>query len=269
MLLRMPRFNMSPDESRAIVNYFAAVSRSTNPGAGVTWPYVNIEQKQPDYWERRTAQYVQRLKDRKQLDARLKEMKPIWDAQAKKELEEAKAGLETLKKAAEEARTKKAPDLADRQKAVSDAEARIKAMEEQAGKGDHANLRKRWETHEAYAQDAFKLLLDKDVSCIKCHDVGKLQSESPQGPNLAYMSERLRPDWTEWWISHPNRMFPYAPVMPQNFPNEPNYAKKQDLFVGSGLDQIRAVRDVLLDMPRLSELPGIKAQTPGGTGGGK
>ena len=30
MVLRMPRFNMSPGEARALVNYFAAVSKVRN-----------------------------------------------------------------------------------------------------------------------------------------------------------------------------------------------------------------------------------------------
>src|SRR3989442_1139671 len=50
LYLRMPKFNMSPDESRALVNYFAAVAKVTNPGAGVTYPYLTIDQRDPDYW---------------------------------------------------------------------------------------------------------------------------------------------------------------------------------------------------------------------------
>ena len=52
MLLRMPKFNMSPEESKAIVNYFAATARSTNPGAGVTFPYLTIDQREKGFWTR-------------------------------------------------------------------------------------------------------------------------------------------------------------------------------------------------------------------------
>ena len=45
MLLRMPKFNLSPDEARAVVNYFTAVARLSNPGAGVTAPFVEVPQK--------------------------------------------------------------------------------------------------------------------------------------------------------------------------------------------------------------------------------
>ena len=61
MVLRMPKFNMSPEESRALVNYFAAASRITNPGAGVTYPYVTIDQRDEEYWKRVNQTYVARL----------------------------------------------------------------------------------------------------------------------------------------------------------------------------------------------------------------
>ena len=38
-VLRMPKFNMSKDDARALVNYFAAVERMHNPGIGLTFPY--------------------------------------------------------------------------------------------------------------------------------------------------------------------------------------------------------------------------------------
>src|SRR5262249_10364748 len=38
MLLRMPRFNMSDDDARTLVNYFAAVDRRHNPGIGLEYP---------------------------------------------------------------------------------------------------------------------------------------------------------------------------------------------------------------------------------------
>jgi mono/diheme cytochrome c family protein len=270
MMLRMPRFNMSPEESRALVNYFAAVSKTTNPGAGVTYPYVAIDQRDDDYWVRQTKRYVQRLKDAKKLDERLKEMKPIWEAAVKKELAEAEAALPAAKKAVEEAKAKSAPDAADREKAQKALEERIKGLKDRMEKGDFSGRRQRWESREAYAADAFRLLTNRDL-CLKCHSVGKLEIEGPQGPNLALSAERLRPEWTEQWIAHPRRLFTYTPVMPQNFPNEPDPLKWQwqQFFVGSPRDQVRAVRDVLMDLPRLADLPANQNPPAPAAGGGK
>jgi hypothetical protein len=59
--------------------------------------------------------------------------------------------------------------------------------------------------------------------------------------------------------------------MPQNFPNEADPLKWnwQQLFVGSPLQQARAARDVLMDLPRLAEMPAIRPTRPAVVGGGK
>src|SRR5262249_5893280 len=108
---------------------------------------------------------------------------------------------------------------------------------------------------DAYSTSAFRLLADKEV-CLKCHPIGNIKIEGAQGPNLALSAERLRPEWTEQWIANPLRMFPYSPAMPQNFPNDPDPLKwkEQDKFVGKPLQQTRAVRDLLMDLPRLNDL---------------
>jgi mono/diheme cytochrome c family protein len=274
MLLRMPKFNMSPEESRALVNYFAAVSRVTNPGSGVTYPYVNIEQRDREYWRRVTAEYFARVKARgdKEVDSRANEMRHLWEERAKKELKEAESALPGLKKAQADAKEKKAPDLKERTKAVTDAQARIEDLKSQLKKKSFPDQRGRWEANDIYARDAFKLLTNKDL-CLKCHDVGGILTEGPQGPNLALAPERLRPEWSEQWIGHPKRMFPYQPVMPQNFPNEPDPVKWkfQETFVGSPLQQTRAVRDIIMDLPRLNDLlanPPTPPTTPPAAGGG-
>src|SRR5207302_5912377 len=50
MKLRMPKFNMSGDEAMALVNYFGAADKLNNPGAGLTYPYLAIEQGDAKYW---------------------------------------------------------------------------------------------------------------------------------------------------------------------------------------------------------------------------
>jgi mono/diheme cytochrome c family protein len=260
MLLRMPKFNMSPEEARALVNYFAAVSRTTNPGAGVTYPYVSIDQRDEKYWEIVAREYASRLKA-KGVDARAKEMQPVWEAKAKKELADLEAALPGMKKAEAEAKEKKAPDLTDRSNALKKALARIDELKANLKKGAFPNQKKRWESGDIYARDAFKLLSNAEL-CLKCHEIGNIRIEGAQGPNLALAAERLRPDWTEQWIAHPKRLFTYQPVMPQNFPNEPDPLKWkfQDTFVGSPLQQIRGVRDILMDQQKLNEL--LSAPTP-------
>jgi hypothetical protein len=71
-------------------------------------------------------------------------------------------------------------------------------------------------------------------------------------------------------MANPARMFTYPPIMPQNFPNDPDPLKwkEQETFVGSPHEQIRAIRDILMDPPRLSDLlanqPPPQAAPPGG-----
>jgi mono/diheme cytochrome c family protein len=49
-VLRMPRFNMSPDEAQALANYFAAQD-------GTPYPYQNVDEKTADYLAARNAEF--------------------------------------------------------------------------------------------------------------------------------------------------------------------------------------------------------------------
>jgi hypothetical protein len=106
-----------------------------------------------------------------------------------------------------------------------------------------------------FSRQAYRLLTNREL-CLKCHPIGNIVIEGPQGPNLSLAAERLRPEWMEQWIANPVRLFNYQPVMPQNFPNDPDPLKwkYQETFVGSPLQQSKAVRDILMDAPRLSDL---------------
>ncbi|MFO0876809.1 MAG: c-type cytochrome [Gemmataceae bacterium] len=231
LLLQMPRFNLSPEESRAVVNYFAAVSKMGNPGAGVTAPYVYIDQRNPDYWRRAITGYEQSLR--------------TMLASAHKEAVAAK-GDATKEKAWQ---------------------ARVKLIQEALK--PNAGATKPGQASDQYSRSAFRLVTHKDL-CLKCHAIGNVKIEGAQGPNLALAAERLRPEWTEQWIAQPLRMFSYPPVMPQNFPNnaDPLQWTYQEAFVGTPLQQTRAVRDLIMDLPRLNDLlqtipPATKA--PGGS----
>jgi mono/diheme cytochrome c family protein len=239
MLLRMPKFNMSPDEAMQLVNYFASVSKTGNPGAGVTYPYLTVEQTDARFWKDKDASYRRSSAEWvKSLEAKVaeleKQVKATMDNDEKEKLQKAHDDLA--------ASLTKAKALA----------------ESVAKKGD-----------DAYAIGGYKLLLNKD-SCLKCHSVGSLQAEGPLGPNLMLSADRLRPEWTLQWLANPKRLFSYQTLMPQNFARDA--VEWQDSFAGPPLDQARAARDVLMDLPRIAELPEVRKlqpAAPAAAGGGK
>jgi mono/diheme cytochrome c family protein len=267
MLLRMPKFNMSGDEARTLVDYFAAASRLTNPGAGVTAQYLRVDQRDESFWRERTKEYVERLRKEGKLEDRLKAMEPAWEQQMRRQIAEAESGLEGARaavKAAKDADTRK-----NLQKELDEREASIKRWKEQLQKKDFAELRHRWETEEAYATDAMRLLSNREL-CMKCHSIGPMRIQGEQAPNLGLTANRLRPEWVEYWVANPNRMFSYVPIMPQNVPNNPPAPQYQDAFVGTPLQQVRGLRDVMMDLGRMTDLPGVRSQaTPSPASGGK
>lgn len=55
--------------------------------------------------------------------------------------------------------------------------------------------------------------------------------------------------------------------MPQNFPRDSlNYQK---VFDGKSIEQVTAVRDVLMDLSRVADMPGNRSRAPVAAGGGK
>jgi mono/diheme cytochrome c family protein len=264
MMLRMPKFNMSHEDARALVNYFSGVSRQKNPGAGVSSEYVSLPEREEIYWRTRTAEYVQRLKAQKKYDERIKEMEPIWQDMLKRRIADAEAGLPAVEQAVKETKDEQAKK--QKQQDLDTLKERIKTWKGELDKKDYSRLRKEWEQTGAYASDAYKLLTDRNL-CLQCHNVGDVVISQPQGPNLALTAERLRPEWVKEWIANPDRLFGYKPNMPQNFPNDK--LDYQDRFVGPTIDQVTAVRDILMDLPRVSDMPGNRSRAPIAAGGGK
>lgn len=264
MMLRMPKFNMSHEDARALVNYFSGVSRQTNPGAGVSSEYVSVLEREEIYWKTRTAEYVQRLKEQKKYDERIKEMEPVWQDALKRRIADTEAGLSAAEEIVKQ--TKDAELKKQKQQDLDTLKERIKTWKGELDKKDYSRLRKEWEGTGAYASDAYKLLTDRNL-CLQCHNVGDVVSQSPQGPNLALTAERLRPEWVKQWIANPDRLFGYKPAMPQNFPNDK--LDYQDRFVGSTYEQVTAVRDILMDLPHIAEMPGNRSRAPIAAGGNK
>ncbi|HTU88986.1 MAG TPA: c-type cytochrome, partial [Gemmataceae bacterium] len=264
MMLRMPKFNMSHEDARDLVNYFSGASRLTNPGAGVSSEYVNVHEREDIYWRMRTAEYVRHLKKEKKYDERVKEMEPVWQDALKRRIAEAEASLP----AAEEAVKQTKDDQAKKQKQqdLDTLKERIKTWKDELDKKNYGRLKKEWEETGAYAGDAYKLLTDRNL-CLQCHNVGDVVISSPQGPNLALTAQRLRPEWVKEWIGNPDRLFGYKPGMPQNFPNDS--VQYQDRFDGTTIDQVIAVRDILMDLPRVADMPGNRSRAPIAAEGGK
>jgi hypothetical protein len=92
-----------------------------------------------------------------------------------------------------------------------------------------------------------------------CHSVGPLKAKNPereQGPPLDMSWERLRPEWTARWLANPDRMISYPTPMPSNFTRNDKYAE----FDGTQIQRIFAVRDVLLNYPKIADMPAVRSQ---------
>jgi cbb3-type cytochrome oxidase cytochrome c subunit len=289
VVLRMPKFNMSPDEARALVDYFAAVERLENPGIGLKAPYETIPQQEPLsdlFWTMKNTEYIARLRAGKMKDVggkdvslyenRLEELQPIWqqifkdlqarESEAKSKMESMKSRSEAAKKAedAEKDMAKKGPLEAARKKEeeIFQAwEAEWKTLAERLKKSTPEEQRKTWETEEAYVTDAFRLVANKQL-CMQCHQVSKTPVNNQiQGPPLYLAFQRLRPGWLERWIATPQRFLTYGSSMPINFPQtDPKLDKGkvpqyQEFFAGSPSEQVAAIRDMLMAYPQAMALP--------------
>ncbi len=275
VLLRMPQFNMSADDATALVNYFTAVERLTNGSAGNANAFLNVEQQDKEYWQLKNEEYVKKLSD-EQKKKRLEELKPIWELVLQDQVVSLKPELAYAEKELEIAReeAKKTPGDAtkkieqDAQKKVDDLKKRISALEDNAKKKDFKALNEEWEKN-AYAADAYRLLLSHEKGiCRSCHSIGNLGLEGAKAPPLDKVSDRLRPEWTRRWIAAPAQMYAYNTTMPANFlhPKPPATVNKE-IFDGSTMEQIMAVRDVLLNFPRINNMPVNRYYRPAPAGG--
>jgi len=270
-VLRMPKFNMSDEDAMAIVNYFTAADKITNPGIGLTYPYLNVPEKDEAYIQRKTREYVERLKKAGKYDAEVKELQPVW-AQASRDLIAAAEGrLKSANLSLEDAKKKnEAVDVA--QKAVDAADAEVKKLKQALDAGDFKDLQKQWETKEAYIADAYRLVANGNL-CQSCHSIGSVEAKQATGPPLALTHERLRPEWTAKWFANPQRFLHYTTVMPANFKAD---TKQYDTeFLGGGNerqfseDQLKAARDLLMAYPQVIDWPILKYRPGPGVAGGK
>jgi mono/diheme cytochrome c family protein len=248
-VLRMPRFNMSDDEAMALVNYFAASDRLSNPGEGLSYPYIAVPQHDDAFWQARSREYVARL-SKEQLEEQQKALAPIWEQYVRNRMGEVERTLKTAYEIVQSAK-----DDAARKEAEKNRDAVRKELDElktQVEKKSFDALNQQWAEKNAYAADAWRLLANYNNPCLACHQAGPLAAKQAQGPPLDLAWERLRPDWTLRWLANPDRLISYPTPMPQNFART---EKPYPEFNGTILEQATAVRDILMNLPRIADLP--------------
>jgi mono/diheme cytochrome c family protein len=252
MMLRMPRFNMSDEEATNLVNYFAGTTRLENPGIGLVSPFVTIKEQDDLYWQNQTRNYVARLgKDK--VAKKAEEMRPVWLARAEEQRSEIDRRIKAAQAALPMAKTDE--DKTRLTKEIADLEKTATTLKDQIAKKDFSEFRKQWEEKEIYALDAYRLLAHPTSPCLGCHQVGNVPAQEAKGPPLEISFDRLRPGWTQEWLANPRRLFPYDPIMPQNFPRGSN--NLPELFDGDALQKVTAIRDVLMNWPKIADMPGI------------
>jgi mono/diheme cytochrome c family protein len=239
--LRMPKFNMSEEDAQAIVNYFAAADKINNPGIGLTYPYLSQPERQETYWQDRNREYVKLLADRKELEN-----------QAKQYLKEAEERLKAAK---------------DGNKDKADLEDVVNRLKEALGEKDANKQQALLAQTDLYWVDGYRLLTmpGNNAVCLKCHNIGRLKANDQQGPQLELASRRLRPGWTEQWIANPKRLFTYEPTMPQPFKHGQD--DFMEFFNAPSRQKVQALRDVLMNYPKVANLPFNRTNPPAPSGG--
>jgi mono/diheme cytochrome c family protein/cbb3-type cytochrome oxidase cytochrome c subunit len=284
-ILRMPKFNMSKQDAKQLVDYFAGVERITNPGIGLTYPGDHIPQQAPlddPFWLQKNSEYLGRLQSTGPkegttwFDERIRAYEEAWKhaarlqvsaldlnvERAKQQKDDVEKQIKALKEKIDKADAKEKVEL---QKSVGDLEASGKAAAEQLQKlqealkeAGPAAFKQAWQENQAYVSDAYRMIANKAM-CLQCHQVAGFKSSNPttEGPPLALVNERLRPDWVYRWIATPQRHLTYESLMPVNFPKlQPGeQAKLLEVLAGQPLERIEAIRDTLMNYPRVVALP--------------
>jgi mono/diheme cytochrome c family protein len=102
------------------------------------------------------------------------------------------------------------------------------------------------------------------AACINCHSLAGREvkvgdpKKDIRGPNLEYVSDRLRPDWLMLWLYSPRWITPYT-SMPQVFPKNQSAAGDLAKYFGAENGaQVIATRDALVNYHRLMEAGALK-----------
>jgi cytochrome c1 len=260
MLLRMPKFNINDEEARTLANYFNSQDKVGNPGIGLTYPYLKMPERDEDYLLQKTQEYKKRLGEAK-LKQRAERLTPLWEQSLKDELGDAQRKLAAAEDAVKAAKDPDVKQLAEQNRDAFKKE--VESLKRQVDRKDVSRLRQDWEEKGVYLADAYRLLTNTGSPCLGCHQVGDVPAKEAKGPNLRLSAERLRPGWTERWMANPLRLM-HPTLMPQNFPRDKQ--QYNEFFEGSSLEQVQALRDVLLNFPTVTTRPENRYYS--GSGGG-
>jgi mono/diheme cytochrome c family protein len=264
LILRMPRFSLSEDDAMALVNYFAAVDRASNPGIRLEYPYVAVKEREDDFLASKSEAYVGRM-SQEQIKDRLERMQPVWDRMLEEKMADATEKLAVAEKALKAAQGDDKKTAEARRDELRKELDKLQAEARQKDKlGPFYQARREEWQKNVYALDAFRLLGNYNL-CLKCHPVGRLDVDEAIGPRLDIAPSRLRPDWTQRWIASPQRLLIY-PVgqhpMPQPFGRQK--LEYQEIFAGSSLEQATAIRDVLMNLHQVADMPANRLYHPEG-----
>jgi mono/diheme cytochrome c family protein len=234
-----------------------------------------------EYWQKQTAAFVERLKDSNQYDPMRKDLTPVWSKMREEwadELKNAEQRAKVFKEESDKLKEQEAKakgddkDLLKRKLDVADQNASFWATEKSRldtliKDKTLETLEKDWSSSEAYVLAGFRTVVNQ---CNKCHQVGSLQAQQVdgRGPSLNLMSQRLRPEWAQRWISNPQRFIPYNSAMPMYF-KESDKMPLVPWLPGTQQEQVQGSRDTVLNLPTISALPLTRAWMQHGTGGGE
>ncbi|MFO0953926.1 MAG: c-type cytochrome [Isosphaeraceae bacterium] len=112
-------------------------------------------------------------------------------------------------------------------------------------------LSEREAEHPNYLSAAWTMMTAKTSPCISCHAIGQYKPTGGEqvvnGPDLRQVGPRFRPGYLEEWLAKPSRLVPYT-AMPQNVtPKGQVQIPVPKTFEEKPLDQVRAIRDALLN----------------------
>jgi mono/diheme cytochrome c family protein len=264
LILRMPRFSLSEEDAMALVNYFAAVDKASNPGVKLDYPYVAVKEREDDYLAKQSQPYVARF-SKAQIDQRMQSMQPVWDRILEELMGDVTVKIAVAEKAANAAQGDDKKTADTRLASLRD---QLKDLQGQARQKDregafYKEQRAEWKKN-AYAMDTYRLLGNYNL-CLKCHPVGRLDVDEAIGPRLDLVPSRLRPEWTQRWLASPQRLLVY-PVgqhpMPQPFGK--GKVEYQETFAGSSLEQATAIRDILMNLHQVADMPANRLYHPEG-----
>ena len=203
----------------ALVNYFGAADKLSNPGAGLTTPYLTHRADRRQVLARHdqrvsgTSQGGRRGPDGKGLDQRAK------DLLTRPEGRRPAAASTTVKAAAMTAPGRRQGPKRSRRRRTC--KATIDKWDKQIKDGDFADLTNQWKSDDAYAADAYRLVAANPNICTKCHSIGSAEDRRPQRPRP---EPRLRAAAAGMDVRSGSATRTgcsrYSPTMPQNFPKD-------------------------------------------------